>query len=436
MKTTLCVTLVCGALLAAVAVDAKVLALTGATVHTVSGTDIPRGTVLIDGARITAVGADVSIPADAEVVHLDGKHLYPGWVAAWTQIGLTEIGSVLGTDDTRETGEVNPNIRAEVEINPESEIIPVTRINGITAVAVVPAGGAVAGTSSLMHLQGWTTEDMTIAAPLALHVNWPNMGGGGRRGFIDPRPEEEQRKDREAAVAAIRKTFDDARAYWTARDAERGAGIPRHDRDVKWDAMGKALKGEIPVVFHCASAPQIHAVLRFIDEQKLTKAVLFGGTDAPLFADELKARHIGVVVGGTQAMPRHGYDPYDAAYSLPARLAAAGVAVAISDGGGASNARNLPYHAGLAVAFGLAHDDAVKSISLWPAQILGVADKVGSIEAGKFADLQVTDGDPLDITTHVERVFIAGAAVDPTTRQTRLFDKYDHRPRGPKARTR
>lgn len=411
------------------------VAFTGGTVHPVSGPDIPNGTVVIDGATITAVGASVAVPAGAEIVHCDGKHLYPGWVAAWTQLGLTEISSVLGTEDTRETGDVNPNIRAEIEINPESELIPVTRVNGVTAALSVPAGGAIAGTSALIHLNGWTFEDMTLRAPVALHVNWP-ASGPTRRGGADPRTPEERRKDRDAGLAVIRQCFDDARAYWKARDAEGTAGIPRHDRDVKWEAMGKALKGEIPVAFHCASASQIRAVLRFVDEQKLTKVLLFGSADAPLFADELKARHIAVVVAGTQVTPRHGYDAYDSGYTLPARLAAAGIPFAISDGGGSWNERNLPYHAGLAVGFGLAHDDALKSISLWPAQILGVGDKVGSLEPGKLADLQITTGDPLEITTRVERVYINGVLQDPTNRQSRLFDKYDHRPRGPKARPR
>ena len=412
--------------------NAATLALTGATIHPISGPDIVGGSVLIIGDTIAAVGAAVTIPADAEVIHLDGKQIYPGWVAAWSTLGLTEISSVLGSEDTRETGDVNPNIRTDVEFNPESELIPVARANGITSAVAVPGGGAIAGTSALIHLAGWTFEDMTVRAPLALHVQWPNMTL--THAWFEQRSDEQQRKDRDAAVSAITKTFDDARAYWKARAAEGSRGIPRHDRDVKWDAMGKALKGDIPVAFHCNAANQIRAVLHFVDEQKLTKVLLYGGVDATLFVDELKARHMGVVLSGVQELPRHGYEAYDAAYSLPARLSAAGVPFAISDGGGASNERNLPYQAGLAVGFGLAHDDALKAISLWPAQLLGVSNQVGSIEVGKFADLQVTDGDPLEITTHVERVYIKGVATEMSNRQTRLFDKYDHRPRGVKAR--
>ncbi len=428
--------LLCGvaAIVMAAPAPAKTLALTGATIHPVSGPDIPGGTVLIDGATLTAVGANVAIPADADVVRLDGKHIYPGWVAAWTTLGISEISSVLGTNDTRETGTVNPNVRTEIEFNPDSDLLPVTRANGVTSAAVVPDGEGVTGTSAMMHLTGWTFEDMTVRAPLALHVAWPNMTPSRR--FNERRSEEQQRKERDAAVDAITRTFDEARAYWKARDAEGSAGIPRHDRDVKWDAMHLALQGDIPVAFECDAANQIRAVLRFVDEQKLPRVLLYGGADAVLFADDLKARHIGVVLSGVEALPRHGYDAYDAAYARAAGLVAAGIPFAISDGGGGFNERNLPYQAGLAVAFGLSHDDALKAITLWPAQLLGVGDKLGSLDAGKFADLQVTDGDPLEITTHVERVYINGVATDMTNRQTRLFDKYDHRPRGAKARPR
>jgi imidazolonepropionase-like amidohydrolase len=422
---------------AAVPARAETLALTGATVHTVSGSTIQNATILIDGAKITAVGPDVTPPANARVVSYAGKHIYPGLVSANTVLGLTEIGSVLGTNDWQEVGNVNPNIRSEVQINPESELLPVARINGVTTALVVPRGGSVAGTSALIHLDGWTFEDMTVRAPVGLHVQWPNMNIV--HAWWETRSEEQQKKDRDQAVQAIHNTFDDARAYWKARNAERARGIPRHDRDVKWDAMGKALRGEIPVMIHASAANQIRAALRFVDQEKLTNVVFVGGDDTWIMADELKKRNIAVIIGGMLSMPRRRYEAYDAAYTTPAKLAAAGVRFCISDGGdpfNASNARNLWYHAAMAAAFGLPRDEALKSVTLYPAQILGVADKVGSIEPGKIADLVVANGDPLEITTTVEQVYIGGHAIPMESRQTRLFHKYDNRPRSPFAHRR
>jgi imidazolonepropionase-like amidohydrolase len=222
-----------------------------------------------------------------------------------------------------------------------------------------------------------------------------------------------------------------------AREAEGRNGIPRHDQDVKWEAMTKALRGEIPVVFHASALNQIQASLKFADEQGIKKLVIADGYDAWRIAGELKKRGVAVVLGASQELPRRSYEPYDQGMSQAAKLYEAGVRFCISDGGGSGNAasvRNLPYEAAYAAAYGLPHDEALKAVTLYPAQIFGVSDKVGSIEPGKAADLVLGDGDPLEIETHVEQVYIAGKAVSMENRQTRLFHKYDSRPRGAKAR--
>jgi imidazolonepropionase-like amidohydrolase len=258
------------------------------------------------------------------------------------------------------------------------------------------------------------------------------------RAWWETRSEEEQRRSRDAMIDSLKLAFDDARAYWKARAAESRDGVPRHDRDVKWEALGKALRGEIPVLIHASALNQIRAALRFVDEQKLAKVVLVGGDDAWRVADEIKRRDIAVICGATLELPARRDEPYDDAMALPGKLAAAGVRFCISDGGGpftAPNARNLPYHASMAAAYGLPKEEALKGVALYPAQILGVADKLGSLEPGKIADVIVTNGDPLEIATTVEQVYIAGKAVSMETRQTRLFHKYDERPRGAKART-
>ena len=413
-------------------VRAETIAFTGATVHTVSGPTLERATVVVTDGRIAAVGADVSPPAGATVIACDGKHVYPGLISANTILGLTEVGSVLGTNDQSETGNVNPNIRAEVQINPESDLLPVTRVNGITSALSIPRGGAISGTSALIHLDGWTQEDMTVAKPVGLHVNWPSMAVN--RAWWETRSEEEQKRAREEAIQAIHTAFGDARAYWKARDAEGKTGVPRHDRDVKWDAMGRALRGEIPVMFHATSLAQIRAVLRFVDEEHLKKVVLVGGDDSWRVVDELKARDIAVITADPLSLPNRSYESYDQGMALAAKLHAAGVRFCISDGGGSTNARNVGYGAAMAAAFGLPKEEALKSVTLYPAQILGLGGQLGSIESGKIADLIVTTGDPLEITTQVEQVYINGRAVSMETRQTRLFKKYHHRPRVTKGR--
>ena len=424
-------------LVLAAPVRAEVLVLSGGTVHPVSGPVIPNGTVVVDGGKISAVGAALSVPPGAKVVDCTGKHVYPGFVHANTMLGLQEISTIQGADDTQESGLVNPNQRAEVMYNPDSDFLPVARLNGITSVLCIPGGGSVRGTSALMHLDGWTQEDIKLRAPAALHVQWPNMTP--IRAFFETRTDEEQMKARDEAVRVIADAFDDARAYWKARDAESGAGVPKHDGDVRWDAMRRALKGEIPVAFHCDALNQIRAVLKFCDEQKLTNVILIGGYDSWRVAEELKRRDIAVIVASVLAQPNRPYEPYDQAFTVAAKLSKAGVRFCIADeggGGSAMNARNLPQHAGMAAAFGLPRDEALKAVTLYPAQILGVAANVGSIEPGKLADLQITNGDPLEVTTHCEQVILQGRLMPMESRQTRLFNKYDALPRGPKARPR
>jgi imidazolonepropionase-like amidohydrolase len=437
-RLAICLALACALAPGAVrtpAARAETIVLAGGTVHPVSGPAIENGMVVMRDGKITAVGTRLDVPPGATVVSCDGRHVYPGLISPLSVLGLTEVGSVTGTNDWQEIGNYNPNVRAEVQINPESELLPVTRVNGITSALIVPRGGAIAGTSALVHLDGWTEEDMTVRAPVGLHVIWPAMSPV--RAWWETRSEEEQRRTRDATIDSLKRAFDDARAYWTARAAEGKQGVPRHDRDVRWEAMGRALKGEIPVLIHASALNQIRAALRFVDEQRLPKVVLVGGDDAWRVADEIKRRDIAVICSGTLELPSRRDGPYDEAFALPAKLAAAGVRFCISDGGGpftAPNARNLPYHAAMAAAFGLPKEEALKGVTLYVAQILGLGDRLGTLEPGKIADVIVTNGDPLEIATTVEQVYIAGRATSMETRHTRLFQKYDARPRGPKAR--
>lgn len=417
-------TLVCAAfILAAGAPSARaaVTALVGATVHPVSGPAIPNAVVLVEDGRIAAVGANVAVPADAERVDLAGLHLYPGMIAANTVLGLAEVSSVAGTVDVAEGGTLNPNARAIVAVNPDSEIIPVTRANGVLTVVSATTGGVLSGTSALWNLDGWTWEEMRVREPIALHLRWP---GGGRGNA------EERNKRRDEQLNELTGAFADARAYAKAHDA----GAPKgrvHERDVRWEAMLPAIRKEIPVFVHANQAEQIEAALDFAEKEDL-RIVIVGGKDAPHLADRLAAARVPVIVENVLSMPNRTWEPYDAAYTVAARLHEAGVPFCISTGDGAfsvANLRNLPYEAAMAAAYGLPAEEALKAVTLYPARILGVDERLGSIEPGKDANLIATDGDPLEIRTQVLRAWIGGRAIDMETRHTRFYERYRNRPR-------
>ena len=406
------------------------LVLQGATVHPVSGPDLPQATVLVDGERIAAVGAGVQAPPDARVVNVDGLHVYPALINASTVLGLVEISSVRGTVDVSETGDINPNVRAEAGVNPESELLPVTRANGVLVAMTAPRGGLVAGMAAVIRMDGWTREDMTIKAPVGLLVNWPSMrvNRGAEPGKI-----EEQVKARDQRLAKLRQAFADARAYLTARQAEGQKNVPAHDRDPRWEAMIPVLRRELPVFVVADEMQQIRAALRWGDEEGLALVFISGG-DIGRAAKELAGRRIPVILTPTYDLPRRRWEPYDAPFTIARALHEAGVRFCFSEGGNAfaaANARNVPYSAAMAAAYGLPRQEALRGVTQYAAEILGVADRLGSVEQGKEATLIVTDGDPLEIGTHVLHAYIAGREVDLGNKQRRLYDKYRARPRPP-----
>lgn len=396
------------------------VALVGGTIHPVSGPDIPNGTVLFDKGKITAMGTNVTIPPNAETIDVTGRHVYPGMIDADTYIGLTEIGEVRATLDQRETGAINPNVKAEVAINPGSEIIPVTRSNGVTAALTAPSGGVISGRSALIYLDGWTWEDMTLKAPVAMHMSWPRMGTV--TAWWMRQSEEEQLKQRDKNLKEIADAFDDARAYWTAKKANS----PGLQNDTRWEAMIPVLEGKLPVIVDANEIRQIQAAVAFAERENI-KLIVSGGYDAPDCAELLKRDNVPVIISSVHRNPSRRGDAYDAPFTVAQRLHDAGIQFCIAGGGGASNERNLPYHAATAAAYGLPKDEALKAITLYPAQILGAADRIGSIEVGKDATLIVTDGDLLEIPTHVELEFMQGRLVDLSDKQKILWLKYQEK---------
>lgn len=398
------------------------VALVGGTVHPVSGPAIPRAVVLFAQGKIVAVGDKVQLPAGTLKIDVAGKHVYPGLFDALTNMGLIEINSVRATVDDAETGSINPNVRAIVAVNPDSEQIPVTRANGVLLALTAPAGGILTGRSSVIQLDGWTWEDMTVREDVALHVHWPDMHPGTSTGAGGPARETSD--PRERALDELRRAFETAAAYRQSRQAPDS----RQALDARWESLVPVLEGRRPVVIHADELLQIQAAVAFVDRWKL-KAILYGGYDAPRVAGLLRERKIPVIVAGTYRVPLRKTDDYDAAYTVPARLREAGVTFCIGSTGrfGASQVRNLPYHAANASAYGLAPEEALKAITLYPAQILGVADRVGSLEVGKDATLFVCDGDPLETPTKVEQAFVQGREVELNDRHKRLWRKYEEK---------
>lgn len=397
------------------------IALTNAHVHPVSGPSIENGAVLFDDGKIVAVGKDLTLPGETKIIDLGGKHVYPGLFEAHSQLGLIEIGAVRATDDQSETGSVNPNARAVVAVNPDSELIPVTRSNGVLLALTAPVGGLVSGKSAVLQLDGWTYEDMALRSEAALHIEWPSMTEPTRG---DEEARKRAREQQQQSLRDIEQLFTDARAYHTARQQSS----PDQDFDPRLEAMRPVIEGTLPLIVQADELAQIESAVGFAVGQGI-RMVLLGGYDAPLCADLLNKHQVPVIVASVHRVPRRAYEPYDHAYTLPKRLLDAKVAFCISGSGRSEtwNARNLPYHAGTAVGFGLPREEAIKSITLYPAQILGVADRVGSLEAGKDATLIVTSGDPLEAASGVEMAFIQGRAVDLSNRQTKLYEKYQEK---------
>jgi len=399
-----------------------------ATVHTMNGEVISDGTVSFRGGRIVEVGAGLPALSGAEVIDATGKQVYPGMIDANTALGLTEISSVAGSVDVAETGELNPNANTAIAVNPDSELIPVTRANGLTHVLTVPSGGLVSGSSTLVRLDGWTWEDLAAGSPAAMHVRWPSFNIRRSSRFGPVTSEEDQKKQRKKRIEQVGDLFDDARAYAKARAAETDKRV---EIDRRLEAMVPVVEGKVPVFIHAGEVRQLKSAIHWADEQGLRFAIV-GSGDLWRVADLLAEKQVPVVLSGVLALPTREDEPYDVRYTEAMKLHEAGVTFCIASSGGtfaAAMVRGLPYQAAMAAAFGLPRDEALRAITLYPARVLGVEDDLGSIEVGKSASLIVTDGDPLEIRTHVERVFVDGRPINPLeNRHHRLYERYRSRP--------
>lgn len=406
------------------------------TIHPVSGPNVANASLLVLDGKIAEIGVKITSKTKVKIIDAKGLHVYPGMIDAGTLVGISEVASVRETSDYGEIGDFNPQLRSAVAVNPESDHIPVTRANGITSVLVLPgspstggrgsAGGYIQGQASLMHLDGWTWEQMRIQTGAAMLLRLPSMTGSGS---FDPttmsrRPAAfaEARRNYEDQMRSIRAFFEDARRYRTFKIAKD----PSLKADVKFEAMLPVLEGEQPVMIPVTRQRDVRLAIEFAEKEKL-KLILVGLRDPGNQLKTIAEKKIPVILGSPFETPLDEDDAYDQPYTLAARLNEAGVKFAFATFG-AQFARNLPYQAGQSVNFGLPADVALKSVTLNAAEILGVASLTGSIEPGKLADLIVTDGDPLEIRTQVKMMFIEGRPIDLESKHTRLYRKYLSRP--------
>ena len=397
--------------------------LRGVTVHTVSGQDIPNGSVLVQDGKIMGVGAKLSAPKGIRIIEGKSMHVYPGIIDSGSEVGMIEIDSVKETTDLTELGDFNPQLRTMIAVNPSSEHIPVTRANGVTAVMNLPRGGMIAGQGSLMHLDGWTWEEMEILRSGAMRINFPVLdsppsGFGGGRNV----PFAEAKKDYEAKLRTLHEFFEQCRRYQKAK----AAALPGFQTNLKFEAMLPVLERKLPALITAVRERAVHDAVEFAGQEHI-RIILADVREPGKMLPDLKAKGIPVVLGKTLALPLNDDDPYDAPSSLPAQFYKAGVKFAFASFS-ASFSRNLPYQAANAVAFGLPYAEALKAVTLNAAEIWGVGDRMGSIDEGKWADLMITDGDPLESKTQIKQLFIKGKPVDLENKHHQLYEKYLNRP--------
>ncbi len=420
--------------LAQTKLDPSVYAIRNAKIVTVSGATIEKGVVLIRDGKIAEVGTTVNVPGNAKIIDGTGLSVYPGLIDAGTMMGLVEVEAVASTVDTTELGEFNPNAKAITAVNPHSEHIAVARANGVTTVLTAPQGGLISGQAALINLDGWTPVEMKLKAPVAMVFNYPvaTFRGGGGFGGGGALSSDALRQQRDKRVEDLKKKLDDAQAYRQAKEAAAAdKSIPARPIDLGLEAMIPVLKGEVPILFSANSEKEIKGALDIADKYKL-KVIIRGGADALKLAKTLKEKNVPVILSPTFDVPDNEDDAYDIAYGRASELYKAGVKFAFQTGGstpsGPGDIRSLPYHAGTAAAFGLPKEEALKGVTLYPAQIFGVDQLVGSLEKGKIANLIIADGDPLEFRTRLKFLFINGKPVDLTNKHSRLYEKFKDRP--------
>ncbi len=374
-------------------------------VHT-NDSVINDGMILIENGEILSIGKNIDIPESAKVQNYDGMHVYPAFIHARSLVGLAEIWSVPVTSDFNELGDINPNVRAEVAFNPGTTHLGVAASYGIAIVVSTPINSLIAGQSAALYTDGWTWEQMTMQAPVGLIINWPSMINNNNAG---------------KQIELITSAFDDAKRYLKAKKANKD--IPK---DIRWESMISVIEGELPVYIHANEISEIQSAISWAESEGLSM-VLTGGRDAAYLATQLAEKEIPVIITPVIGGPARQWEHYGASYARVAKLYEAGVKFAIAGDLGAASAYRLPYHAASAVAFGLPEEEALKAITLYPAEILGIDNVAGSIDIGKNANLIISDGNPVKFSTQIKQVYVFGKKIDMNNKHQKLFEKYQKR---------
>lgn len=406
---------------------ATVIAIKGAKIVPVVGDDIENGTIIIKGGKIEAIGREAQIPAGAEVFEAKGLVAYPGLIDSYSFLGLQEITGVSATVDNRETGRINPQVFAIEALRYDSMHIPIARSNGITAAVVAPSGGLISGQSALIRLAGWTNRAMVIKNPAAMQIEFPAIrtgrggGAGGQRGGGGAGPADATR-----LVQELKELFHKARFYEKRKlFAQKNLSLERPAFDETSEFILPVLRGDVPVMISVHADRDIQAALQFVKDEKL-KAIFFGVEQGWKVAGDLKAAGIPVVIGSLYQTPPVWNDGYDQLYMNPVLLHRAGVKIAFSSVS-ATEAKDLPYHAAKAAAFGLDRKEALKAVTISPAEIFGVEKLMGSLEKGKTANIVLADGDILETRTNIKKVYIEGREADLSNRYIELLEKFKRR---------
>lgn len=395
--------------------------LQNATVVTVTKGTLTNTSVLVENGKIAQVGTNISADG-AEVIDCSGMFIYPGMIDSGTRLGLVEVSSVPETVDYAEVGNVTPNMQALTTVNPNSEAIGVTRVSGVTTVLTVPTGGLFPGTAALINLNGYTPDQM-YGGFKAIVMNFPSSG---RRGRFDRRSDEDVKKDSEKALKDANEIWDNAKKYLELKKA--GAELQYYP---EMDQLSKAVSGELPLLIVVDAASDIQNAIKWV-EGKNIKVIFSGVAEGWRVADEIAKAGIPVITGPVQELPTRQSDRYDTPYANAGKMAKAGVKVALRTDD-EENVRNLPFHAAFAAAYGLGKEEALKAITINPAEIFGIADQYGSIEAGKRANLVISTGDPLETSSQIHHVFIDGYRVPMSNRHIRLYQEFLERSPGLKA---
>lgn len=398
-------------------------ALTHASIYTVTNGIIEDGTVLISDGKIAAVGKSVTIPSDAEQIDCTGLRIYPGFIDSGTLLGLTEIGNNQRTQDYNEVGDITPHVKALTAVNPGSELIPVTRVSGVTTVLTVPVGRLFSGTAALIDLFGYTPKQM-YAGFEGVVLQFP---AAGRRNAFDNKMEMELTNDQARLQQRVDETWDKAIQYANLSADERN----RLKHYPEMEALLPVVRGEMPMLIEVNYAADIRYMIKWVARRKIKNVIFTGVAEGWRVAPEIAAAGIPVIAGPVLNFPSRSYDRYDKAYANPGLMRKAGVTVALRTAD-SENARNLPYHAGFAATYGLGKEEALKAITIVPARMFGVDDRLGSVEQGKVANIFVADGDPFEPATQVKHLFISGYKIPLTSKQTEFYEEFLSRDPGPK----